>query len=454
LAFFVFGEQAIYYANELKPYATDLLMMLVLYQGYFSVKSRRLNLRDALWLGIMGWVAVWVSYSSLFVLASLAGGLLLKIWPAFFQKSVSVRRGENVPALILLLIWGWSMGQAYFLAVAPAANNVELHGQWTAAFMPRPVWSARALHWAGQSWANYFINPLGLSSPWIAVIFIGWGTYVMSRKNRCPPRRTSPENAEAKEVVFLLGLPLILVFGAAVLGRYPFEGRVLLFTVPLVYIIMARGIHALFCLPRGRGWARAAAAAGVVSIGMSSLSSSWNLFRKRQDFEESRPIMQAFARDYRPGDAIFLNRYAEWPFYIYGYGLGFNRRLEKGDAGWWRGQQWQGVKVGRIYDNLGNDQGADVAGWRYVYYVYGEGGQIVEALMDNPSEVHLLNEEHLFLPDSRCRVWIILIHYSPEVYDFVLSQMDRRGKRIKTLVRKRASLFLYDFSPQEEECVC
>jgi hypothetical protein len=454
LAFFVFGEHVIYYANELKPYATDLLMTLVLYTSYFSVQFRQVSLRDAIKLGIMGWLALWISYTSLFVIVSLACGFLFRWLLSFLRKSGSQTRREQVHILVLLLIWGWSIGQVYVLAMVPAATNVELQGQWATAFMPRPVWSIEALHWVWQSWRNYIINPLGLAIPGVIWIFIGWGTYQIFPKSGISQQEASAAKTGGIQTIFLLWLPLILVFGAAIFEKYPFEGRVLLFTVPAALILTAGGIDALFCLPRGRWLARGLGVMSIALIGMSPIRSSWNLINESQDFEESRPIMQAFAKDYQPGDAIFLNRYAEWPFYIYGYSLGFNQQLTKEDAGWWQGKQRQGVKVGRIYDNLGKEQGVDVAGWRYVYYVYNEEGKIVEALMNEHSDVHLLSEKYLFLSANHHRIWVILIHYSPEIYDFVLSQMDLRGRRIKTLVLRGASLFLYDFSPPQEDCEC
>ncbi len=93
-------------------------------------------------------------------------------------------------------------------------------------------------------------------------------------------------------------------FAAAVLQRYPYQDRLLLFLVPLFALAVASGVAWLIA-------SRAAAvrvigvAAGVILLTYPALVSA-KILRAPMLEEEVKPVFAYIARHHQPGDALFL----------------------------------------------------------------------------------------------------------------------------------------------------
>ncbi len=96
----------VYYSNEVKPYATDVAVVLAV---LLVAQTRR-----PLLLGLVGALAVWLSYPAVFALAGTSALLVL--------------RTRRVRTVLLLLPWVVSLAAAYVLVLAAAAQRRRAEG--------------------------------------------------------------------------------------------------------------------------------------------------------------------------------------------------------------------------------------------------------------------------------------------------------------------------------------
>jgi hypothetical protein len=117
---------------------------------------------------------------------------------------------------------------------------------WEIAFVPRPIFSMDALEWLGGRLAFLFANPLDTWTPLgygasivVPIVLAVLGVFTLARRR--------PAAA-----LDLIG-PIAAALAAAASRRYPFHGRLLLFLVPCLLMLIAAGAsRARKMLPRGR----------------------------------------------------------------------------------------------------------------------------------------------------------------------------------------------------------
>lgn len=116
------------YTGELKPYSFDLgLAALLLGYGYQNFRPGRR------W-GLIGALVPWLSFPSVFLLATLASRYLYRAFADDREKPWrDLKRWSTT-----ILLWGLSFGVLYFTIIRPSVGSSYLNGYHQAWFFPLP----------------------------------------------------------------------------------------------------------------------------------------------------------------------------------------------------------------------------------------------------------------------------------------------------------------------------
>lgn len=274
----------VYYSNELKPYATDVLVVLVVLL---------VALRDRpLLLGLVGAAAVWCAYPSVFVLAAASVVLVLR------RPGLPARTG----AALRLAPWLVSLGVAYVVVLAPLRDREVLDLYWGYSF-PRSGSDLPA--WLGRRAIDLAATPLHLALAPLALGLLVVGA--LRLRGRAP----------APAVVLLGSLGFAVVAAAA--SAYPFADRLALWAVPPAVLLLAA------VLPPRTGLPLVAAAAALAVVAGPAVVDALPLVVRVQHVEELRPVLEQVARQRQAGDLVLVDIAAKASFDHYAPGLGLHR---------------------------------------------------------------------------------------------------------------------------------
>lgn len=273
---FAASDRLTWHATEVKPYAVDALVAVLVAWVYVRTRHRSLTTQCALWALVFP-VLVWFSYPTCFV----AGGLLLGLLP-------DAIRGGWAGRIAYVTAGATMAGSFAALALGPAhaQRDSALSDYWVAQLAdwhhPQrvPVWAVAATLEVDR----YALMPLGQLLLPLALI----GAIRMGR-------------ADGRLLTVLLA-PAGLTLLAALLGRYPYGGgRVDVFLAPAYILLVAAGVGPTWAWL----WTRARPAVlllvGLLAVPVGQIAFRTAVPWPRPDFREA----VAFVLDAgRPGDLI------------------------------------------------------------------------------------------------------------------------------------------------------
>ncbi len=422
LAFLAFCEPLIYQAAQIKQYSSDVCMALVLYRLVEYVKKKNFAPWPMRWLGIVGATALWISNSCVFILAGIAS-----TWIVNFSRRKEWRKLKTFS--LALLFWIWSFAVLYQISLGRVTRNEELLVMWKEGFPANSIFSSEGWIWFKNAFVLLFQDPGGFPCPVFPATIFVIGCLALFQKDR--------------ERLALLTVPIVLMILAAVFHKYPFKGRVLFFTVPAVMILVAQGVQ--FVLEKIQKIKASGAIVSliemvvIVIILLPVLKNSWQFHHCHYN---SRAAIQYLQENYRPGDKLFFNSGALYPFWYYVSSLNFSDRIPKEKSLLKSGISGEGMVAGKFYDSLQSADGNPYAGFEYQTHFYDEKGyfQTAEAL----TETYKIFKNAAFDFGIKGRVWITLLHISPEVHQLILQVLDRQGKRLTQFEKEGAYVYLYD----------
>ena len=229
--FFAVSEQVIYYSAQVKQYSSDVAVTLLVVLLGLQVESKGMNATRAALLATAGVLAVWLSHPSVFVLAGVGSTLAL----------VALKRKQM--QLFWKLagcygLWVLSFASFYLTSLSRLSANERLEASWMkkGTFMPLLPTSFSELEWFPATFFKMFSNPVDSPFPVIAGLVFIVGCFALLRQRRAH--------------LMMLIAPLLLTLLASGVHKYPFGRRLLLFTVPLILIVIAYGID--FLIKRAR----------------------------------------------------------------------------------------------------------------------------------------------------------------------------------------------------------
>jgi len=246
VALFAVSEPSIRFGGEVKPYATDLLVSLVL----LSVAVIWLHAPErgrGLWvLAAVAPLAIGVSLPSIFLIGSIA---VVGLWEVFRWRKTGllIAYGGFLAAAGLAIAAMAALGR-YNTSPADRAYFLKF---WATAFPPSWSDPTALVGWMIRSHTGPLFACLPGGAPgqnWVSALFFGCfvvGTVVRGRRE--------------PELVRLFVLPFLLTIVAAAMRRYPYgtSVRVAQFLVPATVLLAAAGL-AWLCthrwLSRIGGW--------------------------------------------------------------------------------------------------------------------------------------------------------------------------------------------------------
>ncbi|MCK5579974.1 MAG: glycosyltransferase family 39 protein [Candidatus Omnitrophica bacterium] len=420
LGLFVFSEHAIHFSVELKQYSSDILIALILFRSIEKFLEGKITSRKVVVFGFIGALSLWVSHSAIFILAGF--GLVLT-GDVFARK-----REHGFSALAKVFsFWAWSFVLVYKFSLSYARQNVDLVMYWDKYFYSGWIFSASGIAWLKRVVFDLFSNPGGLMFPGIGLVLFVVGAVVFFKKN--------------KTQFFSFSLPFLLILLTAVLKKYPFQGRLLLFALPVVYMFIAQGVVSL-TTKLGR-------AAAVISIILivalfcgPVMNARYYLTHVLSD-EPNREVLSFVDQHYKSGDFLFLNAMAQTAYWYYVSTLGLNEKVPKTLDRIVEGKPQQGVKVIKIHDQLATDEGKMYGGFQQMVHWYDEKG-FFRDYQDDGSVQKVYADTTLEL-EGIGRAWVFFAHDRPGVKDFILNVFDRHGKRLKAMERNKSAAYLYSF---------
>jgi hypothetical protein len=294
---------AIYYSSDFKPYSIDLMMalwVLDLASARLEAETPRIDL--VLWGA--GFVAIFVSLPAVFVLAGVGAAFL------------SRRALANIA---LAGTWAVLFVGQVLLLMSRTSEQQWLHLYWVGknAFPPEGEGLVGFIGWAPGALVRALGTPVGFGGRWetvsistiAAALFGVWGAVVLTRRSR---RRAT---------MFLL--PVVLALVGAMLGRYPFQGRVICFVSPALMLCVALGVERLGEVFPSRRWLPVLCSA-LLTVESSALA-LWHLYAPFYR-EEARPVLEWAKSVSAPNDAFYMTIDAAFAWHYYAPRLGLTDR--------------------------------------------------------------------------------------------------------------------------------
>ena len=310
VAFIALSGPAIYFSTEVKSYSSDLFFGLVLAWALLRLDDRdEVHAMDFVELSLLGSIAIWISYTSIFVLA--AGGFLL-LGPHLLRRHIQ----STVWVCLMGAVWLANFGAYYALVISHWSGADWLNQHWENAFPASGLEVWGLLVWVTEVFTASFRQPLGTPATWICLaLFLAGLVRAIVRRQR--------------QMLFFMGI-IALTLLAGVLTLYPYQGRLLLFLAPALAFGVAYGAEGL--LGHGRRiWVLVAVLAVVFAEPVWSAGRIVFLQEPLHrhgttnilGFEGLRWVVPYIKRHQQPGDVVYVYHYAEpqYRYYAHRFGL-------------------------------------------------------------------------------------------------------------------------------------
>jgi hypothetical protein len=242
LGLFALSDWLIYYSAEIKQYSCDLaltLAALLLAAGPApgaspgspgeseASDSAPWSARRLLYLGGFGAIGVWFSHPLAFVLAGVGTYLL---------AMAAIRRdGRGVLGLLVVgLAWAASFAACYVVSHGMLDKGRFIWDWWDFAFLRLPPHSMAELKLEFWQLLNVFDSPADVKTP-LGPVVTAMLALALAIAGAASMLRRWPGG------LYLLAAPVAGALAASVLRQYPFHGRLLIFLVPSVHMLVSQG---------------------------------------------------------------------------------------------------------------------------------------------------------------------------------------------------------------------
>jgi hypothetical protein len=257
---FAMSDWLIYYSAEIKQYSCDLALTLIALLLAAGPQPASPTPRRLLALAVFGAAGVWFSHPLALVLAGVGTYL---VGAAMIRRDVrGIERLTGVG-----LAWMASFAACYVVSHGMLSKERFIWNWWDFAFLPLPPRSLAELDYDVRHIVNIFDSPADVKTPMgplptailATVLAIAGG---ISLLRRWPGG------------LYLVTAPLAFALAASALHQYPFHGRLLIFLVPSVHMLVSEGAAAV---SRPGGW-RLATAMGAFLLFQPTYDALWYRF--------------------------------------------------------------------------------------------------------------------------------------------------------------------------------
>ena len=297
------------FGSLVKQFSADVCVAVLLWWLAYELTSRPLTPRRAVWAALLGSLLVWFSLPGVLMAAALGAALL--VWPPEAHAGGHTRR-LLAPVLACWGVSSLAVTLVSFATLAPGAGEY-VRRFWAIGYAPRsaarffetlwPLDQMRLLFGPGLTHAG-----LAYRLPTMYAALTALGFVVLWRRDR----RTAA----------LLFAPTVLTLGAAVVGRYPFSERLILFLVPAFMLAIAAAVEAVRRLLHP--YSRVLAASVCIALllpALYPLAASPPVYYT----EHMKPVLSYVRERRQPGDGIYVYYGAALAVTFYGERYGLKR---------------------------------------------------------------------------------------------------------------------------------
>jgi hypothetical protein len=404
VALFALSDPLIYYTTSSKQYAVDVLITTTVLLVGFRFGDRPYEASAVLWFAAVGATAIWLSHSSVFVLAGVSAALMVgslarRQW----------RRARNVAAASGA--WLVSFG-VFFLTALDNVGGIQRSLSSTPGALGIsgpddvgvPTSELRTSLGAFRYVAGvpHFLERGGNDAGVAIALAVGFF---------CIAGLVSLVANRAEKGLALIS-PLVFMLIAWGLGDYPLLGRTQLFLAPIYVLLAGEGLVSLMRKARHRG-ARPAilVCAGIVGAALAAPAVAHTV--RPRAFHEVKPVLEYIAREELAGDSVYIYYTAQPQLRYY---------LECGCAG----SQFEAAKDAGLWP-LRPGRGGP--------------GQWAPTLRSVPPRIIVAQDRGIdpssYISDldslrGRKRVWVLLPAIQQSTRTTFLRELDRRGMRLAT----------------------
>lgn len=369
------------YATEVKQYSSDVAIAVLL--CLLLMQMNKLSFAQIVTLSIVGAVAIWFSHPAMFVLAGIGASRLL----------ISLVRKDLATSLKLLAvysIWALSFAGFYLISLKDIANQEDLYNSWEGrGTFPS---SSSDINWLFTTFIDFFHKPLGFPD-----IFLGLAIFAFLVGCVSLHRTT----------LLILLSPLLVTYFAAYLHKYPFDGRLVLFLIPFITLLVGEGIAVIRHKTRSTSFKKIGVLVLVLLL-VPPIGTAAYLIFKPYVKQEIRPVISYMRKHQQVEDIIYVYQRAEYQFKYYANKFGYQE-----------GDYILGI------DDLDKKDGQGTSEEEWQRY------------KSDLDELH-----------GNQRVWIIFSHVRTwdKESERITSYLDNIGKQIDFFEKEGSFVYLYDLS--------
>ena len=289
------SDEAIAYANNFKPYASDLAIALFLMLSAFKNQDMKTSWSRFGKTGVWGGLAIWFSFPSVFILGGIG-----TLWALKLLRHKDCNR--LWPLGTVSFIWLASFYIQYSFLEGQTQNHA-LQNFWQRYWMPFPPQGWNDLYFFHEVLPGVFKNPL---RTWHGVVssflFLG-GSLLMWRRQR--------------EGLFLILTPLLLNLMASWLHKYPFGDRMLLYGFINLFMPIAAMLTWLINRKGRWQWIKYAAIILIILNLAKPMSFTVKRLIWPKEVEQMKQVVTYIVDHYQPQDAFLVHAGANSTFFYY-----------------------------------------------------------------------------------------------------------------------------------------
>jgi hypothetical protein len=218
MAVVAIAPNLVFFSSQVKPYNDDVAAGLaVVLLGLWAVDGGLSARRVWVWSGVST-VLVLFSYG-----AAIVGGAVALV---LFTEALRRRSGPTARRVAAGVVpWAGVFLVQYLIALRPIADTKFMRAFWSPGYDPDPTSASSTYHWLTGATGSVVNNPLDFGPVWLAVAVMLIGLLALARRRRL--------------AAAIVGLAVLLPLLGGLAGRFPFDGRMVLFLVPFAALALA-----------------------------------------------------------------------------------------------------------------------------------------------------------------------------------------------------------------------
>lgn len=423
LSAFAISDPLIYYAAEVKPYSTELLVALVFFWIFEKSRSAEFSNKTLILLGLLPAIGLWISNSLIFLMTTAALAIT-------YEQLIKKNKEALLKTAGIFFLWGMSFLLLYKTSLNAMVSNQSLLRTFPGYILDKPLLSPEALQWVGAMITG-FLNESGGLPNW-SLLFLIIGSVAIIKKDL--PRG------------LLIIAPVLLTLLAAALEKYPFRGRLLLFLVPGVIIGIAEGIRILSEKTRNKRYLTFGLLWILLLLPMT-IPVIQHIYQTRAQ-TENREVLKRFKELFQEGDTVLLNTAAQPPFWYYASILGYGEYFQN-FLGTYQGREQRGMRIAKFALDTIRSNGHECVPFRYEYHIFDPKGNLQRVLSASAEpSFFVCNNARFPLSQQPKRILFFHSTHDPnekKIADIVLRSLRASATETFSAEAKNTGLYVLEF---------